>query len=134
MRQIRWASAISVTPEASAFAMRPSRPSRRSSAVGFKCASSAIGVMHEIVIHSSKEWVRGEIHTQGINETRTVSIQDAQPSETDVPIERASLLDELIQAHLGQLGYTIGQLSEHVLLLEDEFRLCYMRQALRFVS
>ena len=47
VRPIPSASAMSVTlaPEASALAIRVRRPSRRSSAVGLKCASSAIGVL-----------------------------------------------------------------------------------------
>ena len=57
MRPIPSASAISVTvaPEASAFAIRASRPSRRSSAVGLGCASSVIGVLRLLTRANRRE-------------------------------------------------------------------------------
>ena len=42
-------------PEASAFAMRASRPSRRSSAVGLGCASSVIGVLRLLTRANRRE-------------------------------------------------------------------------------
>jgi Zn-dependent peptidase ImmA (M78 family)/DNA-binding XRE family transcriptional regulator len=49
-----------------------------------------------------------------------------EPEETDIAIERPTLLNELIQAHLKQLGYSPSDLATLMLLEEDEFRASYL--------
>jgi Zn-dependent peptidase ImmA (M78 family)/transcriptional regulator with XRE-family HTH domain len=57
-----------------------------------------------------------------------------EPIETDIPIEKPTLLAELIQMHLRQLGYPVSKLSDFMLLHEHEFRPRYMDTGLRLVS
>ncbi|HWQ56355.1 MAG TPA: XRE family transcriptional regulator [Bryobacteraceae bacterium] len=46
-----------------------------------------------------------------------------EPAETDIPLERPELFNELIETHLRDLGYAPGELAPSVMLLrEDEFR------------
>ena len=49
-----------------------------------------------------------------------------EPPELDIPEENPSLLSELIELHLKELGYTIEQLSQRLALFVDEFVLLYM--------
>jgi Zn-dependent peptidase ImmA (M78 family)/DNA-binding XRE family transcriptional regulator len=49
-----------------------------------------------------------------------------EPIDTDIPIEKPSLLDELIQTHLNGLGYTVQQLSALMLESEEEFTAKYL--------
>ena len=43
----------------------------------------------------------------------------------DIPRENPTLLSEIIQAHMGQLGYTVGDLSNVLCLTPAEFRSWY---------
>jgi Zn-dependent peptidase ImmA (M78 family)/transcriptional regulator with XRE-family HTH domain len=49
-----------------------------------------------------------------------------EPIDTDIPIEKPSLLNELIHAHLSDLGYTVEQVSSLVGETEPEFVGKYM--------
>ena len=49
-----------------------------------------------------------------------------EPIDTDIPIEKPALLDELIQAHLSGLGYSVQELSLLMNELESEFISKYM--------
>jgi Zn-dependent peptidase ImmA (M78 family) len=57
-----------------------------------------------------------------------------EPIDTDIPVEKPSLLDELIQAHLSELGYTIAQVGSLMNELEPEFTAKYLARTkvLRF--
>lgn len=59
-----------------------------------------------------------------------------EPEETDVPLERPSLFQELLKAHIDQLGYSPEQMAEPLMLLHpDEFRQTYLeRKGLRLVG
>ena len=57
-----------------------------------------------------------------------------EPISTDVAIEKPSLLADLIQTHLGPLGYSVSKLSDFMLLNEHEFRPRYLRNGLRLVD
>jgi Zn-dependent peptidase ImmA (M78 family)/transcriptional regulator with XRE-family HTH domain len=49
-----------------------------------------------------------------------------EPIDTDIPVEKPALLDELIQAHLKQLGYSLQEMSKLLNELESEFIVKYM--------
>jgi Zn-dependent peptidase ImmA (M78 family) len=49
-----------------------------------------------------------------------------EPEETDIPIEMPTLLDELIQTHLKDLGYSVGEVSAMVDEFESEFTKKYL--------
>ena len=49
-----------------------------------------------------------------------------EPPETDVPIESPRLLTELIEMHLGELGYSVSEMSSMVAELEPNFRSLYL--------
>jgi Zn-dependent peptidase ImmA (M78 family)/transcriptional regulator with XRE-family HTH domain len=49
-----------------------------------------------------------------------------EPIDTDIPVEKPRLLDELIQAHLSGLGYTVSDISALMLEIEEEFIAKYM--------
>jgi Zn-dependent peptidase ImmA (M78 family)/transcriptional regulator with XRE-family HTH domain len=49
-----------------------------------------------------------------------------EPPETDVQIESPRLLTELIETHLGELGYSVAELSKMVSELEPNFRTFYL--------
>lgn len=49
-----------------------------------------------------------------------------EPIDTDIAIEQPRLLDELIQAHISELGYTIPEISALMSELESEFTAKYM--------
>lgn len=49
-----------------------------------------------------------------------------EPIDTDIPVEKPALLDELIQAHLNGLGYSVQELSLLMNELESEFVTKYM--------
>lgn len=49
-----------------------------------------------------------------------------EPIDTDIPVEQPALLDELIQAHLNQLGYTVPEVCSLMNELESEFVAKYM--------
>jgi Zn-dependent peptidase ImmA (M78 family)/transcriptional regulator with XRE-family HTH domain len=51
-----------------------------------------------------------------------------EPIDTDIPVEKPTLLNELIQAHLSDLGYTIEQVSALVAEIEPEFVGKYMQR------
>lgn len=57
-----------------------------------------------------------------------------EPIDTDIAIEKPTLLDELIQAHLTQLGYSVQEVSRLMNELESEFVAKYMPRSkvLRF--
>ncbi len=58
-----------------------------------------------------------------------------EPDETDVPIERPSLFDELIQAHTKQLAYSTTELAALMLLEEEELKASYLEKGrLRLVG
>jgi Zn-dependent peptidase ImmA (M78 family) len=59
-----------------------------------------------------------------------------EPEETDIALERPALMQELIKAHIEQLGYSPEQMAEALMLLrEDEFRQLYLERAgLRLVG
>lgn len=49
-----------------------------------------------------------------------------EPPELDIPQEKPSLLGELIELHLKELGYTVEQLSEKLAYKAEEFTSVYM--------
>jgi len=49
-----------------------------------------------------------------------------EPIDTDIPIEKPTLLNELIQAHLNQLGYSVKEVSSLMNEVESEFVAKYM--------
>lgn len=49
-----------------------------------------------------------------------------EPIDTDIPTEKPSLLNELIQAHLNDLGYSVEQVSSMMAEVESEFIDKYM--------
>ena len=49
-----------------------------------------------------------------------------EPIDTDIPIEKPTLLDEIIQTHLHGLGYSVPQLSNLMLQSEQEFTEKYL--------
>jgi Zn-dependent peptidase ImmA (M78 family) len=49
-----------------------------------------------------------------------------EPIDTDIAVEKPTLLDELIQAHLTELGYSVAQISSLVNELEPEFVAKYL--------
>jgi Zn-dependent peptidase ImmA (M78 family)/DNA-binding XRE family transcriptional regulator len=55
---------------------------------------------------------------------RTHSVRE--PPETDIPIERPSVVSKLVDAHLGSLGYTIEQMGELLGELDSNFRTMYL--------
>lgn len=57
-----------------------------------------------------------------------------EPEETDIPIEKPTLLSELVQAHINELGYSVPELSRLVILNEHEFRPHYLGTGLRLVG
>lgn len=58
-----------------------------------------------------------------------------EPIETDIPIEKPVLLKQLVDTHLGQLGYTKSEMSRLVGLFDDEFQEIYLGSGrLRLVS
>jgi Zn-dependent peptidase ImmA (M78 family)/transcriptional regulator with XRE-family HTH domain len=57
-----------------------------------------------------------------------------EPISTDVPPESTTLLNDMIQAHLRQLGYSPSQLADYVLMLEQEFKRRYFERGLRLVG
>jgi Zn-dependent peptidase ImmA (M78 family)/transcriptional regulator with XRE-family HTH domain len=59
-----------------------------------------------------------------------------EPAETDVPIERPELFPRLLQTHLGELGYSLRELSTLMFVRnENEFRETYLApKGLRLVG
>jgi len=51
-----------------------------------------------------------------------------EPEELDIPIEKSSLIDEIISLHIDELGYNIQDLSKSLTLFQDEFRAKYLNQ------
>jgi Zn-dependent peptidase ImmA (M78 family)/transcriptional regulator with XRE-family HTH domain len=51
-----------------------------------------------------------------------------EPPETDIPVERPTLLDELIETHLRELGYSVSEMSKMVAEFEPNFRSLYLPQ------
>jgi Zn-dependent peptidase ImmA (M78 family)/transcriptional regulator with XRE-family HTH domain len=49
-----------------------------------------------------------------------------EPPETDVPIESPRLMNELIETHLQDLGYSVSEMSKMVAELEPNFRSFYL--------
>jgi Zn-dependent peptidase ImmA (M78 family)/transcriptional regulator with XRE-family HTH domain len=49
-----------------------------------------------------------------------------EPIDTDIAIEKPTLLDELIQAHLNELGYSVAQVGSLMNELEPEFVAKYL--------
>lgn len=52
-----------------------------------------------------------------------------EPPDTDIPIERPRLLDELIDTHLKQLGYAVTEISDMVAEFEPNFCSLYLPQS-----
>ncbi len=52
-----------------------------------------------------------------------------EPPDTDIPIEQPRLLDELIDTHLKELGYTVTEVSDMVAELEPNFRSLFLPQS-----
>lgn len=52
-----------------------------------------------------------------------------EPQETDIPLEKPRLLDELVEVHLRELGYSIREMSEMLAELESNFRSVYWPEA-----
>ena len=58
-----------------------------------------------------------------------------EPEETDVPFERPGLVNELIQAHTKQLGYSANDLAGLLLIEPEELRTSYLeKDRLRLVG
>ena len=49
-----------------------------------------------------------------------------EPKETDIPIENPRVLDELVELHMHDLGYSIDEISSMVAELETNFRSLYL--------
>ena len=52
-----------------------------------------------------------------------------EPPETDIPIERPTLLPAMVKNHVESLGYTVAELSELVAEREQNFRDMYLPSA-----
>jgi Zn-dependent peptidase ImmA (M78 family)/transcriptional regulator with XRE-family HTH domain len=61
-----------------------------------------------------------------IIQLRTDTHSYREPIDTDIPIEKPTLVDELIQAHLNGLGYSISELSTLMLQSEQDFTEKYL--------
>ena len=55
-----------------------------------------------------------------------------EPPELDIPKEEPTLLKELVDMHIGELGYTPEELSDKLAFDEDEFKTLYLPQNKRF--
>jgi Zn-dependent peptidase ImmA (M78 family)/DNA-binding XRE family transcriptional regulator len=48
-----------------------------------------------------------------------------EPPELDIPVEKPSLVSELVDLHLKELGYTVEQLSDKLAYSTEEFKALY---------
>jgi Zn-dependent peptidase ImmA (M78 family) len=51
-----------------------------------------------------------------------------EPIETDIPRERPTMLKELVDTHIKELGYSVYELSDLMMMNEPEVRELYVRQ------
>jgi hypothetical protein len=61
-----------------------------------------------------------------------------EPAELDFPVEKATLLSQLISAHVNELGFSLNDLSKLLALLPDECAELYIpelnKSGLRIIS
>ena len=57
-----------------------------------------------------------------------------EPMETDIPREKPAMLKELIDTHIKELGYSVSDLSELIVMKEPEVRELYIEQRSRMVG
>ncbi|QOY90783.1 ImmA/IrrE family metallo-endopeptidase [Paludibaculum fermentans] len=68
----------------------------------------------DVVNHNQYVYLRMQLQQKGY--------RHREPVELDIQREQPSLLSEIIEAHLGQLGYSIDELAEMVNIHTDEFK------------